>query len=466
MYHATNQLLLGQEIIEGTTPAMTGADAIYAYDVAHAHEVDETEFRPVGDTFSKPITLMGGRRNTVTFGVDLKPGGATGGHPVPPPWDKPIRASGTRRWLLYEVNIGAITSGPVAHMAAYTSVAGSAGFIIGSYITGVPKILYWPTNGILIANADPITIGAATCTSSSVSTQNGYLYATTSRVLATANRGAWSGTPLVGEWLKGSPSGGVAKLLQIGNPVGGSSEIGVEPVPGLINLANGDTVTSQTLLRTCLLSSSAACAENYPVSMLYNIDGTAFISYGCRGNWKFDWKTKEVCRIEFSFQGYELATVDTPLVGGTSYNTTMPPRLVSANGSIDALSMPVAGISVDLQNVFAAIPDWNTPEGARVTRVVDRNPAGQIDFDLLPVAAHDFWTKWRLGTTVALKIRLGTAENAPFGNIGAGLWIEAPRVQYRKPALGNREGNANVVMDVGYRRTADNGNDEIFIICV
>jgi len=468
MPHASQQILVMPETIEGTTPAFSAPAAVYAYDVDHTHDADLIELSPVGNTMSKPIALLGGRRTQITYGVDLKPGGNGGtSHPVAPEFDSSYRACGVRRWQLYEVNIGAIASGPIVDFAAYTAAtSGSVGFIMGDYATSVPKVCYWPTNGVPIANAEVVTVGAASFTSSSVSTAHGFIYAPTSRVWASANRGAWTGTPSVGEIVKGAPSGGIGRLLDRGIPLGGASAIMVEPIPGFPMLANADVITAQASGATATLSSGAAVVENYSVSQLFNIDGMGFLSYGCRGNAKFDWKTGGVCRLEFAFQGYELAVLDTPMLSGTSYDTSMPPRLVSASGSIDAATLACAGLSMDLQNAFSAIPDWNTPEGARVTRVVNRNPTGQLDFDLVPVAAYDFWSKWRAGTTANLRLRLGTAQNLPFGNIGGALWIDAPRVQYRKPKVGNRDGNANVVIDVGYTRNTDDGDNELFIRCL
>ena len=184
-------------------------------------------------------------------------------------------------------------------------------------------------------------------------------------------------------------------------------------------------------------------------------DGVIKKIAGARGNVKFSGKAGEPVYAEFEFIGALAGNTDGAMLAPT-YENTKPPSMLSANFSIAAYAAIVHGFDIDLANVLSLRPDGNKAAGYISTVIAGRDPHGKFDPEMTTVAAHDWFGRWKAGTSGALNI----------GDIGATQYnkfkITAPTVVYRKVSDAEREGVA--VADTAFQLAMATGDDEVEIV--
>ncbi|KAA0250624.1 MAG: hypothetical protein DWB56_06720 [Candidatus Jettenia sp.] len=183
-------------------------------------------------------------------------------------------------------------------------------------------------------------------------------------------------------------------------------------------------------------------------------DGVIKQLVGARGNVKFTGKAGEPVFAEFDFLGVWGGLTDGAMLTPT-YESTIPPVFLSASFTIAAYSAILAGIDIDMANTLHLRNDVNKPAGYLSTVITNRDPNGKFDPEMALVATHDWYGRWKGGTTGALSL----------GNIGSTQYnrykITAPKVVYRKVSDAEREGV--VVADTAFQLAMNTGDDEVVL---
>lgn len=184
------------------------------------------------------------------------------------------------------------------------------------------------------------------------------------------------------------------------------------------------------------------------------VDGTIRVITGARGTVKFSGNVGEQLFAEFDFMGAYNAVAD-----GTILNPSLPmldpPRLTGAKFAIGAFSPVLKTVSIDMGNKLAPREDMNSASGYKSFLITDRDPSGSFDPEMELVITHDWYGRWKAGTSGALSI----------GAIGASQYnkvkLTAPTLVYTKVAEGEREGLE--VANTDFQLAIGTGDDELVI---
>lgn len=185
-------------------------------------------------------------------------------------------------------------------------------------------------------------------------------------------------------------------------------------------------------------------------------DGAVKRMYGARGNPKFSAKAGESNFIDFEFTGIWNGRVDGAMLT-TSPEPTIPPVFLSSNFLIASFAPVLQGYEIDMGNTVSLRVDPNIATGFREAIITARKPVGKLDPEDTTVALHDWYGKWKAGTSGALSI----------GNVGSTQYnrfkITAPKVVYTKLADTDREGVAVVDASFELAKNSDAGDDEFVL---
>jgi hypothetical protein len=183
-------------------------------------------------------------------------------------------------------------------------------------------------------------------------------------------------------------------------------------------------------------------------------DGVVKTLYGARGNVKFSAKNGEQLYADFDFLGVYDSVADAALPVPT-YESTDPPVFLNSTITVAAYAAIIESINIDMANALQIRSDASKASGYLSTIITGREPNGSFDPEMVTVATHDFYGRWRAGTTGALVI----------GDVGATQYnrvkITAPKLQYRKVSDSDRGGIA--IADTSFLLAASAGDDEIKI---
>lgn len=183
-------------------------------------------------------------------------------------------------------------------------------------------------------------------------------------------------------------------------------------------------------------------------------DGVIKKISGARGTVKFSTENGGQIWAEFDFLGAYIAPIDGAILAPT-FPSLLPPLLTNANFTIGAFSPVFKSVSFDMGNKLAPREDANAPTGYKSFMLTDRDVRGSFDPEMTLVASHDWYGRWKGGTTGALSI----------GAVGATQYnkvkITAPKVAYVKVAEADREGLE--VASTDFQCAMNTGDDEIVI---
>lgn len=187
-------------------------------------------------------------------------------------------------------------------------------------------------------------------------------------------------------------------------------------------------------------------------------DGVIKKITGARGNVKFSGKVGEVVMAEFDFTGALHSIVDgSMLLPDFQGIGLQPPVLLSANMSIADYAAIISSFDIDMANVLYLREHSNGGTGYLSCAITDRKPNGKIDPEMVAIATHDWYGRWKAGTSGALNI----------GNIGATQYnrfkITAPKVTYIKVADADRSGIAVADTSFELNTNTSAGDDELEI---
>ncbi len=177
---------------------------------------------------------------------------------------------------------------------------------------------------------------------------------------------------------------------------------------------------------------------------------------GCRGTFRIAAQVDEPGFVEVTFQGAYVSTTDTALLGGITHETTLPPLAENIGLTIGGYSPDLTTLGLDFGNNLFLKKSINAANGVKAARITGRTPGGELDPDFVTVASHDFMGRWTAGTEALLQCQFGTTA-------GNRVRIVAPSTQYAEIGDGDRDDEHVAQARLRLNRSADAGDDELFI---
>jgi len=241
-------------------------------------------------------------------------------------------------------------------------------------------------------------------------------------------------------------------VIEFDVEIKGSGTAGTPPALGKLLKA---CAFAETIVESTSVTYTPASASVPSITLGGYHDGIIEKIWGARGTAKISLKDGEPGSIHFTFTGADFSVTDGAMLSsGVSYETTVPPALLSAALAVDSYAAIIGTLDVDVANAVALRQDANSPSGHKSAVITGRTPTMNIDPETVTVATYDFYGKWRSGNLGALT----TALTGAAGNI---CTITAPKVQYTAITPGDKSGVQN--LSIGCALTRDSGDDEISI---
>jgi len=245
----------------------------------------------------------------------------------------------------------------------------------------------------------------------------------------------------------------------------GSGTVATAPAFGTLLKGCGFAETLATDGVTYNLKSADADSDTLTLGVYR--DGRIFKCSGARGTVTFEMTANQIAYANFTFTGVHESVTEGALLGGVSYESTVP----VAFNNVTATFTPDGGsawsdsvfstFNLDLANTVTLRENANASNGLSYAIITERSPSGSIDFDDFVVSTEDpddLFSYLETPTFGALSMTLGaTAGNIITFSTGSAS------VQYTNIDTGDRDGVATLQCDIGLRKTADAGNDELVI---
>ena len=186
-------------------------------------------------------------------------------------------------------------------------------------------------------------------------------------------------------------------------------------------------------------------------------DGIRKVVKGCRGTVKFNFKIGEPAMIDFSFKGVESGVADVPLLSGVTFDSTVPPVLLNASMSADDVSLNVGEMEIDISNTLASKDKIDDAKGILSYMITGRDPQGNFNPEMVPVATHDFFNKWFNNTPMVLDLAFGDTDGNKFR-------FYAPSIVYNKVDDGDRDGIQLAQTSFDLTGSMNPGDDELSLL--
>lgn len=245
--------------------------------------------------------------------------------------------------------------------------------------------------------------------------------------------------------------GGALRAISFDMEIKGSGTAGVAPEMDAVLKACGfdDTVDPGVSITYTPVST-----DFESVTIYYYQDGILHKITGARGNVSFNLETGGRGIASFTFTGHDAGTTDTAIASPT-YDSTVPPVVISVPFSIGGYSAIINALSADMGNAIATPADISATDGYSEVYITGRDVNGSFDPEMTLVATKDWIGDWEAGTTGAL------ATGVIGSTAGNRYSVSMPVVYSREIAPGDRDGVRT--MDVTYGAAESSGNDEISI---
>lgn len=162
----------------------------------------------------------------------------------------------------------------------------------------------------------------------------------------------------------------------------------------------------------------------------------------------------KVTMIEFTMRGLYSAPT-TAVRPAVTFNATLPPRVESLVFSTHTFAAIISKLEIDLGCVAAIRDDLNSPNSVKGFSVLDWDPKGSFDPEVVVIATHDFYGKFLNGVEGQISCIVG----AQVGNITT---ITMPKTQYLVPEMGDRSGIR--IFQLPFKINQTSGDDCISIV--
>lgn len=246
------------------------------------------------------------------------------------------------------------------------------------------------------------------------------------------------------------PSGGFVKI-SFEVEAAGSAAAGTAPAYGPLLKAcgMGETIVGATSVTYAPVSTEGS------VSMYMYIDGRLHKILGALGTCKLAFNAGKVPVYQFSFIGLFAVPTDIAIVTPTLTAYIKPVAVNKVNttpATLFTYSAKFVSLVADIGNVLTPRQYVND----EAVGFVDRKTTGQVAIEDELIAAKDWWTIVKNGTTGALAFTHGTvAANK--------IQLNGPVVQLTEPKLSESNGISILTMNMEFI-PSNAGNDEFSIV--
>ncbi len=271
-----------------------------------------------------------------------------------------------------------------------------------------------------------------------------------------------SGPYLHGETITGETSGATGRVVL--KTANGTSTLYFIALSGTFE--TGEVITGGTSGATATASADPASAgfEIKPVSssvvsltMGLFEDGIRKVLKGCRGTVKFNFKIGEPATLDFSFKGVEAGVADVPMFMGVSFDNTVPPVLLNAVMACDGVSLNIGEMEINVSNTLASKDKIDDAKGILSFMITGRDMQGSFNPEMVPVATHDFFSRWFSNTPMVVDLAYGETEGNKFR-------FYAPGIIYNKIDDGDRDGLQLAQTSFDLTGSMEPGDDELAIL--
>ena len=271
-----------------------------------------------------------------------------------------------------------------------------------------------------------------------------------------------SGPYLHGETITGETSGATGRVVI--KTANGTTTLYFVVLSGTFE--TGEIITGGTSGATATASADPVSAgfEIKPISgsvvsltMGLFEDGIRKVLKGCRGTVKFNFKIGEPATLDFSFKGVEAGVTDVPMFTGVSFDNTVPPVLLNAVMSCDGVSLNIGEMEINVSNTLASKDKIDDAKGILSFMITGRDMQGSFNPEMVPVATHDFFSKWFSNTPMVIDLAYGETEGNKFR-------FYAPGIIYNKIDDGDRDGLQLAQTSFDLTGSMEPGDDELAIL--
>jgi hypothetical protein len=191
------------------------------------------------------------------------------------------------------------------------------------------------------------------------------------------------------------------------------------------------------------------------ITIYFNVDGVLHKALGCRGTFEISLAVKQIPTLKFTFTGFYSSPTDTAAVTPdfTGFTTPLLPNTQNTpTFTLDAYAGILETFSLNVANQV----EYKPFIGAEEVLIVNRSPAGQINFEAVTIATKNFWSLIENNTLCALVL-----DHGP--NNGYKMNLSVPYVHLGNPTYQDSSGIQ--MLSTPFQATpSSSGNDEISII--
>jgi hypothetical protein len=175
--------------------------------------------------------------------------------------------------------------------------------------------------------------------------------------------------------------------------------------------------------------------EVYSIAVWDENGGPRYALRGGQGDVSFGGKQGEPLILKFKFHGSYEPVIDDATPPTVTDSTLVPPTLLSSGVSIHGVStLALDGFDFSKGNVISPRGDINNASGIKGAWITGHKPMIKVSPEMVTVASHDFFGRWRAGTT-------GVFTTGVIGS-GTGNRVQflANRTQYHDLSTSERDG--------------------------
>lgn len=234
----------------------------------------------------------------------------------------------------------------------------------------------------------------------------------------------------------------------------GAGSAGAVPEVGPLLRASGwaETISSGT---SVTYKPTSTQANHKSSTMFFYDDGLLLQMVGARGKCTFDLQVGMPAMMGVEFTGHFVSITDVALPTAT-YDSTVPPILVSVPFAIGAYSAIISKLAFDMGLEISIPENIAAADGYGEIQITGRNPTGSFNPLRVTVATQNFIDKWQTGVAAAL------ATGTIGGTAGNRLSVSMPAVTYTEVGRGNQ---ANVgTYELKFAAAESTGDDEVSLV--
>ena len=234
----------------------------------------------------------------------------------------------------------------------------------------------------------------------------------------------------------------------------GSGTAGTAPEFGVLLEACGMTKTNVPATSDTYDPNSLLEDQQKSVTIYFYQHNICHKVTGCRGTWSLEGKSGEYGKIKFELTGLYVGPIDENIPAAT-FQSTLPPRLLSASFALGAYAAIIESFKVDIGNEIGKRPSANSATGILSYFIRERAVKGEIDPEAVPLSSWNPWNLWANSTSGALTITFGSAA-------GNRCVVSGPKVLLDSVKYAERESLLTYSTPLLF--TPDAGNDEVRLL--